>query len=161
MSLSFTKPQVGSVVRKLSETPEELIQNYVDFVKSQTVQGSGQPGGARFLMTQHIPAEYGRGVTEKQPEIIYSWGTFHLVGTHSLGGWATRQSSNNGFLPSTAGIFVQLDPPGTLTATGSKPMDLTLHHDVLVGSTPSFVESTFDGLVATVMLWAIPAVAVR
>jgi hypothetical protein len=40
-------------------------------------------------------------------------------------------------------------------------MDLTLHHDVLVGSTPSFVESTFDGLVATVMLWAIPAVAVR
>lgn len=161
MSLSVTRP-TGIGIRKLNETPADLIQDYVDFIKSQPViQGSGQPGGAHFLMTQHIPAEYGPNVTEKPPEIIYSWGVFHLVGTHSLGGWATRQSSNNGFLPSTAGIFVQLDPPGTLTATGAKPMDLTLHHDVLIGSTRTVIESTMYGSVATVMLWAVPASSVR
>lgn len=153
----------GSIIRKLSETPGELIQDYVDFLKAQpVVQGSGQPAGVGFLMTQHVPAEFGTGVEEKRPEVIYTTGVLHLTGTRSLGGWGTRQLSSTGFAPSTNMIYVQLDQPGNLSATGATPMTLTLHHDVLIGSSgPAVLESTLPGSVATVMLWAIPAYIVR
>jgi hypothetical protein len=40
-------------------------------------------------------------------------------------------------------------------------MALTLHHDVLIGSSTGPIESTSSGSVATVMLWAMPASIVR
>jgi hypothetical protein len=149
-------------IRKQSETPAELIQDYVDFLNSQpVVQGSGTPASVGFQMTQHVPAEYGPGAADKKPEVIYSWGVLHRVGTHSLGGWGTRQSSNSGFAHATDGVYVQLDQPDSLNASGASPMKLTLHHDVLIGSTIGPTESTSAGSVATVMLWAIPASLVR
>ena len=149
-------------IRKMSETPAELIQDYVDFLNSQpVVQGSGTPASVGFQMTQHAPAEYGPGAADKKPEIIYSWGILHRVGTHSLGGWGTRQSSNSGFAQASDGVYVQLDQPDTLTASGASPMKLSLHHDVLIGSSLGPTESTSFGSVATVMLWAIPASVVR
>ena len=152
---------VGSV-RKLIETPAELIQDYVDFLKSQpTVQGSGQPAGVGFLMTQHVPAEFGPGIETKQPQIVYTQGVLHLVGVHSLGGWGTNQLSSTGFAPSANMIYIQLDQPASLSASGASQMTLTLHHDVLVGSTSGVLESTLPGSVATVMLWAIPASVIR
>jgi len=150
----------GIGIRKLSETPADLIQDYVNFLKSEPIQGSGSPAGVGFLMTQHIPAEYGPGVAVQKPDIIYTWGVLHQVGTHSLGGWGTRQLSSNGFAPSSDGIYVQLDPT-TLSATGAQPMALSLHHDVFVGSSRGPIEGTSSGSVATVMLWAIPASPVR
>jgi hypothetical protein len=148
-------------IRKLSETPAELIQDYVDFLKSQpTVQGSGQPAGVGFLMTQHVPAEFGPGIETKPPEIVYTHGVLNLVGVHNLGGWGTRQLSSTGFALSGS-IWVQLDQPASLNASGAAQMTLTLHHDVLVGSTTGVLESTLPGSVATVMLWAIPASIIR
>ena len=160
MSRSVTST-VG--LRKMSETPEELIQDYIDFLKSQPVVqgGSGIPASVGFQMTQHVPAEFGPGTADRKPEIIYSWGVLHRVGTHSLGGWGTRQSSNSGFAQATDGVYLQLDQPETLNASGASPVKLTLHHDVLIGSSLGPTESTSFGSVATVMLWAIPASLVR
>ena len=74
-----------SGITKVSETPAELIQDYVDFLNPQPVLASSSaPAFVGFQLTQHVPAEYGPGATEKKPEIIYSWGTLHRVGTHSL-----------------------------------------------------------------------------
>jgi len=159
MTRSVTSGIIG--IRKLSESPADLIQDYVNFLQSEPpVQGSGSPAGVGFLMTRHIPAEYGPGVAVKKPEIIYTSGVMHQVGSHSLGGWGTRQLSSNGFVTSSDGTYVQLDPT-TLSATGAEPMTLTLHHDVFFGSSHGPIEATGSGSVATVMLWAIPASVVR
>jgi hypothetical protein len=151
-------------IRNASETPEELIQDYINFLKSQPREvGGGTPASVGFLMTQHTPAQYGPGAADKKPEVIFSLGWLRQVG-NGLGGTGTRQSSNSGnsgFAESSDSIYVQLDPPGTLNATGAAPMTLSLHHDVLVGSTIVPVESTSPGSVATVMLWAIPAYGIR
>jgi len=158
---------VGSEIGKLSETPAQLIQDYVDFLKSQpTVTGSGTPAGVGFQLTQHVPAEFGSGIETKPPQTAYTSGVLSLVGVHSLGGWGARQFSSTGFANSagfapSGSIWVQLDQPASLRASGASPMTLTLHHDVLVGSTPGVLESTLPGSVATVMLWAIPADLVR
>src|SRR5438552_3170924 len=109
----------GIGIRKTSETPEELIGDYVNFLKSQpSVQGSGTPAGVGLIMTQHVAAEYGPGVAVKKPEIIYTFAVLHQVGSRSLAGWGTRQLSSGGFALSTDGVYVQLDPSGTLNATG-------------------------------------------
>lgn len=72
----------------------------------------------------------------------------------SLIGHGFARSSRDGFGKAVS-ISVRLDAAGTLRVNSGDPMSLTLHHDVLFGSTPNpsphvvTDESTSPGLAAT------------
>ena len=141
------------------ETASELIKQYVDWIKAQPTQGlgGGTPASIGFVLTQSNPASFGAQMATDAPEVIYSLGNLYYSGGVSLAGHGTRQSSKNGFVAQTSTIYVTVEGNGVLTASGAAAMTLTLHHDVLVGSTLMPVESTSPGSVAALMLWAIPA----
>ena len=159
------------VIRNPVETPAQLLKQYVDWLKSHpSGAGANEPASIGFMMALHVPLEFGPDVAVSsrglQPEIIYSQGNLSISGGTSLVGHGFARSSNDGFGKSVS-ISVRLDPSGTLTVNSDDPMSLTLHHDVLFGSTPNpsphllTDESTSAGSVATIMLWAIPASIVR
>jgi hypothetical protein len=95
-----------------------------------------------------------------------SQGNLKISGGTSLVGHGFARSSRDGFGKAVS-ISVRLDAGGTLRVNSGDPMSLTLHHDVLFGSTPNpsphllTDESTSPGLAATIMVWAIPASSVR
>ena len=159
------------VIRNPAETPVQLIKEYVDWVKSHpSGAGTNEPASVGFMMAQNVPLEFGPDVAVSsrglQPAIIYSQGNLSISGGTSLVGHGFARSSGDGF-GKTVSISVRLDAAGTLTVNSGEAMDLTLHHDVLVGSTPApsphllTSESTSVGEVATLMLWGIPASVVR
>jgi len=159
------------VISNPVETPAQLIKQYVDWLKSHpSGAGANEPASVGFMMAQDVPLEFGTEIAVSsrglQPEIIYSQGNLSISGGTSLVGHGFARSSSDGFGKAVS-ISVRLDAPGTLTVNSGEPMSLTLHHDVLFGSTPSpsphllTDESTSGGSAATIMLWAIPASVVR
>src|SRR5436189_819991 len=161
------------VVRNPVESPAQFIKQYVDWLKSHpSGTGNNAPASIGFMMAQDVPLDFGPDVVVSnasgglQPEIIYSQGNLSISGGTSLVGHGFARSSRDGF-GKTVSISVRLDERGTLRVNSGDPMSLTLHHDVLFGSTPNpsphllTDESTSAGSVATIMLWAIPPSIVR
>jgi hypothetical protein len=150
---------IGTIGTLKAETAEQFVQQYVDWIRSQPhlSQGGGQPAAVGFMLTQSNPASYGAQLASSPAEVIFSWGNLYYSGGNTLAGSGTLQSSKNHF-GQTDTVYVSIDTNGVLTVSGALIMTTTLHHDVLVGSTPMPVESTSPGSVATLMLWMIPAV---
>jgi hypothetical protein len=111
------------------------------------------------MLTQNNPASFGAQLANSPPEVIYSWGHLSYTGGNTLAGYGTLQSSKSSF-NQTNTVYVSVQTDGVLTVSGALAMSMTLHHDVLVGSTFMPVESTSPGSVATLMLWGIPAVRI-
>jgi len=160
-------------VRNLVETPAQLIKQCGDWLKSHPPgTAENAPASIGFMMAQNIPIDFGPDIVVAsagsglQPEIIYSQGNLTITGGTSLVGHGFARSSRDGFGKAVS-ISVRLDERGTLRVNSGDPMSLTLHHDVLFGSTPNpsphllTDESTSPGLAATIMVWAIPASSVR
>jgi hypothetical protein len=84
----------------------------------------------------------------------------------SLIGHGFARSSRDGFGKAVS-ISVRLDAAGTLRVNSGDPMSLTLHHDVLFGSTPNpsphllLTKAPAPDWRLPFMLWAIPASSVR
>jgi hypothetical protein len=141
-----------------AETAGQLIQRYIDWIRSQPQDDRGTPASVGFVLTQNNPASFGTQPTTSQPEILYSYGALAYRGTggNSLSGYGTLLSNQNSFQATTTTmVYVTLEANGVLTVGGSS-WPLTLHHDVLVGSTFMPVESTSPGSVVTMMLWENP-----
>jgi hypothetical protein len=151
-------PVIGGLPGQKAETAGQLIQRYIDWIKSQPQGDRGTPASVGFVLTQNNPASFGTQPTTSQPEILYSYGALSYTGTggNSLSGHGTLQSNQDGFQATTL-VFVSLEAnDGVLTVSGGPSWPLTLHHDVLVGSTFMPVESTSPGSVVTMMLWENP-----
>jgi hypothetical protein len=142
-----------------AETASQLIQQYVDWIISQP-QTQGVPARVAFILTQNNPASFGTQPATSQPELIYSYGMLAYSGGNTLSGYGTLQSNQNNF-GGTDMVYINLETNGVLTLNGGSSWPLTLHHDVLVGSTFMPVESTSPGSVVTLMLWEIPWSPVR
>src|SRR5947209_6625648 len=152
------------IIDKVSETPAELIQRYLGWLKAHPMRpGDNTAASVGFMMAQSIPFATGPDVAvtvgDQEPKMIYSRGNLFASG-NALSGPGSARSSSDGF-SKTSSVYVYLKQPGILTVNGADQMTVTLHHGVLVGSAPGPVESTSLGPVATLMLWAVPGTYVR
>jgi hypothetical protein len=139
-----------------AETASQLIQQYVDWIESEPQGTGGTPAGVGFMLTQNSPASFGTQPATSAPEVIYSSGVLRYSGGNTLSGYGTLLSNQNGFQTPINMLYVSLEAKGVLTVNGGTSWPLTLHHDVLVGSTFMPVESTSPGTLVTLMLWQIP-----
>jgi hypothetical protein len=154
-------PVIGGLPGQKAETASQLIQQYVDWIISQTpLTAQQKPATAGFMLTQNNPASFGKEPTTSQPEVVYSQGVLAYSGFGTLWGYGTIQSNQNLFNVARDMVYVSLETNGVLTVNGGPSWSLTLHHDVLVGSTFMPVESTSPGTVVTLMLWGIPGTRV-
>ena len=140
-----------------AETASQLIQQYVDWLRSQPRnQGGGTPASVGFVLTQNNPASFGTQLASSEPQVIYSYGALGYSGANTLSGYGSTLQSNKSSFTGTDMVYISVEANGVLILNGGLSLSLTLHHDVLVGSTFMPVESTSPGTVATLMLWAIP-----
>jgi hypothetical protein len=149
-------PVIGGLPGQKAETASQLIQQYVDWIRSHApLTAQQQPATVGFMLTQNNPASFGTQPTTSLPEVIYSQGVIAYSGGNTLSGYGTLQSNQNSFNTTTDMVYISLETNGVLTVNGGPSWSLTLHHDVLVGSTFMPVESTSPGTVVTLMLWGI------
>lgn len=149
----MARSTVGGTLK--AETPTQLIQQYIDWLRSlPPPRGNSTPGSVGFMLTQNNPASFGAQMATSAPEVIFTWGNLYYNGGNVLAGHGTLQSSKNGFVQ-TDTVYVSVETNGALIVSGALSMSMTLHHDVLVGSTFMPVESTSPGSVATLMLWQV------
>jgi hypothetical protein len=68
-------PVIGGLPGQKAETASQLIQQYVDWIISQTpLTAQQKPATAGFMLTQNNPASFGKEPTTSQPEVVYSQG---------------------------------------------------------------------------------------
>ena len=86
-------PVIGGLPGQKAETASQLIQQYVDWIISQTpLTAQQKPATAGFMLTQNNPASFGKEPTTSQPEVVYSQGVLAYSGFGTLWGYGTIQS---------------------------------------------------------------------
>jgi hypothetical protein len=81
-------PVIGGLPGQKAETASQLIQQYVDWIISQTpLTAQQKPATAGFMLTQNNPASFGKEPTTSQPEVVYSQGVLAYSGFGTL--WGT------------------------------------------------------------------------
>ena len=158
--ISSAAAQAGSRLVIRGETPEELIQQYVQWLGTEPSVNVNIPASVGFILSESVPAVFGADIAFEKPQLVYSEGQLSAFG-HGLAGHGSARSSNDNFGQSQ-NVFVQLDPSGVLRVNSISNIKLTLQHDVLVGDSDTTGDrSRSMGTVLTLMLWGIHAAAVR
>jgi hypothetical protein len=128
-------PVIGGLPGQKAETASQLIQQYVDWIISQTpLTAQQKPATAGFMLTQNNPASFGKEPTTSQPEVVYSQGVLAYSGIRYTLGIRDHSIQPK---PLQGGARYGLCQPRNEWRSHSEwwPFwSLTLHHDVLVGS---------------------------